>query len=127
MEKFTKEFYLKELYLENRQKKRYNKEVFFFGAGDGYKVSDLIQKLSEVEKEFKDKEEVDLWVDASEYEESGEAYLMVSWVDWETEKDFELRMYEKEWAKERAVESLKRLIDRNPQEAVDYIKELKLV
>ena len=122
MEKFTKEFYL-----ENRQKKRYDKQAFFFGPGAAYKFSDLIQKLSEVEKEFKDKEEVDLWVDASEYEENGEAYLMVSWVDWETEKDFELRMYEKEWAKERAVESLKRLIDRNPQEAVEYIKELKLI
>ena len=122
MEKFTKEFYL-----ENRKKIRYNKQAFFFGRGAAYKFSDLIQKLSEVEKEFKDKEEVDLWVDASEYEETGEAYLMVSWVDWETEKDFELRMYEKQWAKERAVESLKRLIDRNPQEAVEYIKELKLI
>ena len=52
---------------------------------------------------------------------------MVSWVDWETEKEFEMRMYEKLWAKERAVESLKRLIDRNPQEAVEYIKDLNLI
>ena len=122
MEKFTKEFYL-----ENRQKKRYDKQAFFFGPGAAYKFSELIPKLKELEKEFEDKEEVDLWVDASEYEESGEAYLMVSWVDWETEKDFELRMYEKQWAKERAVESLKRLIDRNPQEAVEYIKDLNLI
>ena len=52
---------------------------------------------------------------------------MVSWVDWETEEDFELRMYKKEWAKERAVNSLKQLITRNPQEAVEIIKELKLI
>ena len=42
MEKFTKEFYL-----ENRQKKRYNKQAFFFGPDAAYKFSDLIQKLSE--------------------------------------------------------------------------------
>ena len=100
---------------------------FFFGPDAAYKFSDLIQKLSELEKEFKDKEEVDLWVDASEYDELGECYLMVSWVDWETEEDFELRMYKKEWAKERAVNSLKQLITRNPQEAVEIIKELKLI
>ena len=122
MEKFTKEFYL-----ENRQKKHYNKQIFFFGPDAAYKFSDLIQKLSELEKEFKDKEEVDLWVDASEYDELGECYLMVSWVDWETEEDFELRMYKKEWAKEKAVNSLKQLITRNPQEAVEIRKELKLI
>ena len=122
MEIFTKEFYL-----ENRQKKRYNKEAFFFGPGATYEFNELIPKLKELEKEFEDKEEVDLWVDASEYEESGEAYLMVSWLDWETEEEFELRMCQKEWAKERAVESLKRLIDANPQEAVEYIKELNLI
>jgi len=122
MEKFTKEFYL-----ENRQKKRYNKQAFFFGPGAAYKFNELIPKLKELEKEFEGKEEVDLWIDASEYEENGEAYLMVSWLDWETENDFELRMYEKLWAKERAVESLKRLIDRNPQEAVEYIKDLNLI
>ena len=49
MEKFTKEFYL-----ENRRKKRYNKQTFFFGPDAAYKFSDLIQKLSELEKEFKD-------------------------------------------------------------------------
>ena len=122
MEKYTKEFYL-----ENRQKKRYIKQAFFFGAGAAYKFSDLIQKLTELEKEFKDKEEVDLWIDASEYDELGESYLMVSWIDWETEEDFEKRMFEKKWAKERAVDSLKRLITTNPQEAVEIIKELKLI
>ena len=101
--------------------------LFFFGPGATYEFNELIPKLKELEKEFEDKEEVDLWVDASEYEENGESYLMVSWVDWETENDFEMRMYEKLWAKERAVESLKRLIDRNPQEAVEYIKELNLI
>ena len=121
MEKFTEEFYL-----ENRQKKCYNKQAFFFGPGATYKFSELIPKLKELEKEFEDKEEVDLWVDASEYE-LGECYLMVSWIDWETEEDFETRMCRIEWSKERAVESLKRLIDTNPQEAVGYIKEKNLI
>lgn len=52
---------------------------------------------------------------------------MVSWKDWETEEDFEKRMFEKKWAKERAVNSLKQLITRNPQEAVEIIKELNLI
>lgn len=122
MEKFTKEFYL-----ENRQKKHYHKQAFFFGPDAAYKFSDLIQKLSELEKEFKDKEEVKLWIDASMSDDYDEAYLMVSWKDWETEEDFEKRMFEKKWAKERAVNSLKQLITRNPQEAVEIIKELKLI
>ena len=122
MEKFTKEFYL-----ENRKKTKFEKQIFYFGMGENCQFNDLISTLNECKEEFKDKEEVNLWIDASEFDDYGEAYLMVSWVDWETEKDFELRMYEKQWAKERAVESLKRLIDRNPQEAVEYIKELKLI
>lgn len=122
MENFTKEFYL-----ENRQKKRYSKQALFFGTGVTSEFNELIPKLKELEKEFEDKEEVDLWIDASGYDEFGESYLMVSWVDWETEEEFELRMRQKEWAKESAVKSLKRLIDANPQEAVEYIKELNLI
>ena len=80
-----------------------------------------------LKEEFNDKEEVNLWIDDSSYDDYGEAYLMVSWKDWETEEDFEKRMFEKKWAKERAVNSLKQLIIRNPQEAVEIIKELKLI
>ena len=71
--------------------------------------------------------EVHLWVDGSGYDEFGECYLMTSWTDWETEEDFKKRMFEKKWAKERAVNSLKQLITRNPQEAVEIIKELKII
>jgi hypothetical protein len=122
MENYTKEFYL-----ENRKKTRYDKQVFFFGPDAAYQFKDLIQKLNELEKEFEGKEEVKLWIDASGYEDFGECYLMVGWRDWETEEEFEKRMWDKKWAKERAVESLKHLIDRNPQEAVEYIKELNLI
>ena len=45
----------------------------------------------------------------------------------ETEEEFELRMRQKEWAKESAVKSLKCLIDRNPMEAIEYLKELNLI
>lgn len=122
MEKFTEEFYL-----ENRKKTRYAESVLFFGPGAGYTFEDMIKKLNETQKRFEGKEELVLWIDASEYEETSEVYLMVSWVDWETEEKFEKRMWDKEWAKERAVESLKRLIDTNPQEAVGYIKEKNLI
>lgn len=122
MENFTKEFYL-----ENRQKKRYNKQILFFGPGATYKFNELIPKLKELEKEFEGKEDVNLWIDASGYDEVDESYLMVSWKDWETEEEFELRMRQKEWAKESAVKSLKCLIDRNPMEAIEYLKELKLI
>lgn len=122
MEKFTKEFYL-----ENRKKTKFQKQILFFGNNTKYQFDDLISKLTECKEEFNDKEEVNLWIDGSSYDDYGEAYLMVSWIDWETEEDFELRMYEKEWAKERAVNSLKQLIIRNPQEAVEIIKELNLI
>ena len=122
MEKFTKEFYL-----ENRKKTKFEKQIFYFGAGEDYHFDDLISTLNECKEEFKDKEDVYLWIDASLYDDYGESYLMVSWKDWETEEDFEKRMFEQKWAKERAVTSLKQLIIRNPQEAVEIIKELNLM
>ena len=122
MEKFTKEFYL-----ENRKKAKFEKQIFYFGIGENCQFNDLISTLNECKEEFKDKEEVNLWIDASEFDDYGEAYLMVSWKDWETEEDFEKRMFEKKWAKDRAVNSLKQLIDRNPQEAVEYLKEKNLI
>lgn len=122
MEKFTKEFYL-----ENRKKTNFRKQILFFGNDTEYQFDDLISRLTECKEEFNDKEEVNLWIDDSSYDDYGEAYLMVSWKDWETEEDFEKRMFEKKWEKERAVNSLKQLITRNPQEAVEIIKELKLI
>lgn len=121
MEKFTKEFYL-----ENRKKTKFQKQILFFGNDTKYQFDDLIARLTECKEEFKDKEEINLWIDGS-LDDFGEAYLMVSWKDWETEEDFEKRMFEKKWAKERAVNSLKQLIDRNPQEAVEYLKEKNLI
>lgn len=122
MENFTKEFYL-----ENRKKTKFQKQILFFRSDTKYQFDDLISRLTECKEEFNDKEEVNLWIDASSYDDYGEAYLMVSWKDWETEEDFEKGAFEKKWAKERAVNSLKQLITRNPQEAVEIIKELKLI
>lgn len=122
MENFTKEFYL-----ENRKKTNFEKQIFYFAVGENCQFDDLISKLNDCKEEFKDKEHVCLWIDASLYDVYGESYLMVSWKDWETEEDFEKRMLDNKWAKERAVNSLKQLITRNPQEAIDYIKELKLI
>lgn len=122
MEKFTKEFYL-----ENRKKTKFQKQILFFRNNTKYQFDDLISRLTECKEEFNDKEEVNLWIDGSLYDDYGEAYLMVSWKDWETEEDFEKRMFEKKWAKERSVNSLKQLIIRNQQEAVEIIKELKLI
>lgn len=122
MENYTKEFYL-----ENRKKTKFEKQIFYFGMDENCQFDDLISTLNKCKEEFKDKEEVKLWIDASMCDDYDEAYLMVSWKDWETEEDFEKRMFEKKWAKERAVNSLKQLITRNPQEAVEIIKELKLI
>ena len=122
MENFTKEFYL-----ENRRKTRYTEDILFFGPGAGYGFEEMIKKLNDSQKRFEGKEELVLWFDASEYDETGEVYLMVSWVDWETEEKFEKRMMDNKRTNERAVESLKHLIDMNPQEAVEYIKELNLI
>lgn len=53
MEKFTKEFYL-----ENRQKKRYNKQAFFFGPDAAYKFSDLIQNSVNLKKNLRTKKKL---------------------------------------------------------------------
>ena len=122
MEDNTKEFYN-----EERRKKRYDKQLFFFGPNVSYSFEDLILNLIKAKTEYEGKEDVELWIDASNYDEFGECYVMVSWKDWETEEDFERRMWEKKRFKERSIESLKRLIDNNPQETVEYIKQKKLI
>lgn len=117
-----------EYYLENRKKKRYSEEIMTFTAGMSYTISQLKERLEEIEKKFSDKENVDLWIDPARYEtEDYDSILMVSWVDWETEKEFEMRMWENKWAKEHAVDSLKRLIKSNKEDAVRIIKDLGLI
>ena len=120
--------YSKEDYLKNRKKKRYSEKVLHFTVGVSYTIDQVKKSLQELEKNLADKESVDVWIDPAQQDQDDyDSYLMVSWIDWETEEDFEKRMWDKKWAKERAVESLKHLIDRNPQEAVEYIKELNLI
>ena len=122
--KFT---FTEEEYLENRRKRRYSKEIFFFGPGASYSFKEIKDKLETIEKEVEGKEVIDIWVDASGYNEEGEAYLMVSWNDWETKEDYESRLQNNKWAKECAIESMKRLISRNKEEAVEILKELNLI
>lgn len=122
------EIYTKEEYLKNRKKKRYSEKVFMFTSGVTCTIPELIEHLKEFETKLSDKEGVDVWIDPARYdEEDYDSYLMVSWIDWETEEDFEKRMWEKKWAKERAVESLKRLIESNKEEAVEIIKNLGFI
>ena len=121
--KFTKEEYLK-----NRIKKRFSEEIFAFTPGVTCTIEQLKKRLEEFETKLSDKENVDIWIDPTHYEdENYDSYLMVSWLDWESEEDYEKRLWEKKWAKERAVESLRRLIENNKEEAVEIMNELNLV
>ena len=91
-------------------------------------IEQLKKRLEELETKLSDKENVDIWIDPAHYEnEEYDSYLMVSWLDWESEEDYEKRLWQKKWAKENAVKSLKRLIENNKEEALEIVKELKLV
>jgi hypothetical protein len=115
-------------YLENRKKTGYSEEIFNFTSGATYKIDQIKKCLEEVETKFSNKEDVRIWIDPARYDcEDYDTLLMVSWVDWESKEDYEKRMWEKKWAKERAVDSLKRLINNNKEEAVKIIKDLSLV
>ena len=98
MEKYTKEFYL-----ENRVKREYAEKVFFFSRNakyyfpSGSSFKDLVSKINDLEKMFKEREKCRFWIDFSECEDINGCYLMVGWKDWETEEDFEKRMLEKKF------------------------------
>lgn len=120
--------FTKEEYLENRRKRRFFEEIYIFTNGVTCTIEQLKKRLEELETKLSDKENVEIWIDPPQYEDDDyDSYLMVSWLDWETEEDYEKRLWEKKWAKERAVESLKRLIENNKEEALEIIKELNLV
>jgi hypothetical protein len=120
--------FTKEEYLKNRRKKRYHEEIYVFTNGVTCTIEQLKKRLEELETKLSDKENVDIWIDPAHYEnEEYDSYLMVSWLDWESEEDYEKRLWEKKWAKERAVESLRHLIENNKEEALEIMKELNLV
>lgn len=121
------ENYTEEEYLKNRRKKRYSKEIFGFYDGTTCTIAELRNRLDDFEEKLKDKDDVDIWIDSSAYLEHNESYLMISWIDWESKDDFEMRMFKEKCSKERSVESLKRLIENNPAEAIKIIKGLGLI
>ena len=120
--------FTKEEYLENRRKRRFLEKIYIFTNGVTCTIEQLKKRLEELETKLSDKENVEIWIDPSQYEKDDyDSYLMVSWFDWETEEDYEKRLWEKKWAKERAVESLKRLIENNKEETLEIIKELNYI
>lgn len=122
------ENYTKEDYLKNRKKKRYSQSIFTFSGDTNCTISQLKECLEKIEKDLSDKEDVNIWIDPARFDvEDYESYLMIGWTDWETENDFQMRMLQNKWAKERAVESLKRLIESNKEEAVEIIKNLGFI
>lgn len=120
--------FTKKEYLKNRRKKRYHEKIYVFTNGVTCTIEQLKKRLEELEIKLSDKEDVDIWIDPADYKNDDyDSYLMASWLDWESEEDYEKRLWEKKWAKERAVESLKRLIENNKEEALEIMKELNLV
>lgn len=120
--------FTKEEYLKNRKKIRFSEEIFAFTPDVTCTIEQLKKRLEKFEIKLSDKENVYIWIDPSDYNNDDyDSYLMVSWLDWESEEDYKGRLWEKKWAKEHAVESLKRLIENNKEEALEIMKELNLV
>ena len=63
------------------------------------------------------------------YYTNGEVYqgILVYFNRLETDEEAEIRKNQSNWIKESKINSLKKMIDNNKEEAVKYIKELNLI
>lgn len=97
----------------------------------GISINEFLSKYKEITSEA-----LSRYDQVSNFEITGASYgddesfyqsIIISFDRLETDSEFEARKYKSERAKEDEINSLKKLIDNNKEEAVKYIKELNLI
>ena len=116
-----------ENYLRDRVKTTHRMQLLYLEEGKTFPLELLEERVCNMREELKDKENVRVYTDVGQGEYDHDCYIMISWTDWETEDEYNHRMYEKKLIKDRAVESLKKLIELNPVDAVRIVKEFDLI
>jgi len=118
----TKEEYLKERRITKRKK-----QIGVFAYFEEIDLDELMSSIEKIKSEITYNSELNggnkLKWSYDDFDD--EITLYLSWDDYETEEEVERRLFEKEYFKKRAVDSMKELIDKNKEEAIEYIKELE--
>lgn len=106
-----------------------------FDITGGISIDEFLSKYQEVtskvicEYEQVSDFKIECASDDGHYSYNGEGYqsILVCFKRLETDEEFEIRKNQQQYIKENSINSLKKLIDNNKEEAVKYIKELNLI
>ena len=113
-------------YLEKRVKVLHHYQVQKIGD-NGFAYWNLLKEsIEEIIKEY-NMDVDDVKIGTSYDDEYGEHIISVYYREYETIEETEKRLERQKYYKDSAVKSMKELINRNKEEAVQYIKELGLV
>ena len=117
----------KEEYLKERKIIKRKKQIGVFAFFEEINVNELLSSIEKIKGDITYNSELN---DGNKLKWSyddfdDEITLYLSWKDYETEEEVERRLFEKEYFKKRAVDSMKELIAVNKEEAIEFIKELE--
>lgn len=112
-----------EEYLEKRKKVVHRKRIFGFDYRNfSMSASEFVEKMNKILESYRDKcADIEFIADDSD-ENSTSIYL--TWIDWETFEQADIRLRRMKCAKACDVAEMKRLIERNEQSAVDVLLSL---
>ena len=112
-----------EEYLEKRKKVVYRKRIFGFDYRNfSMSASEFVEKMNNILESYRDKcADIEFIADDSD-ENATSIYL--TWIDWETFEQADIRLRRIKYAKDCDVAEMKRLIERNEQSAVDVLLSL---
>ena len=113
-------------YLEKRVKVHHHYQVMKRDNNEFAYWNLLKESIEEIIKDY-NMDVDDVKIGISYDDEYGEYIISVYYEEYETIEETEKRLQRQKYYKDSAVKSMKELINRNKEEAVQYIKELGLV
>lgn len=100
---------------------------------NGITLENLINKyekvIAELQGEYENISDIHIECESGYYNDGEEYYedIIIVFKRLETDEEYESRIKETEYRKTRAIESLRKIIDSNKEEAVKYLKEIGLI
>jgi hypothetical protein len=110
-------------YLEKRKMKTDSMVVF---SREFITLEELNASISEsIKSAGNDASDIQFYVDYDDYNDDG--CLMMTFKRWETTDEVERRLFSQKMVHDNAIKNLERLIEINPKEAVEIIKNKGLI
>lgn len=118
---------------ENIMEKINVKDHRIIDITNGITLEDLINKykkvIVELQEEYENISDIHIECESGHYNDGEEYYedIIIVFKRLETDEEYDSRMKGIESLKTRAIESLRKTIDSNKEEAVKYLKEIGLI